>query len=80
MGATNHQARALALNAARKYFDGLHVRPSGDTKKDAPYWKAIKNVRKELRAVGYTPCLVHSASVYALSALRKERARQEATP
>ena len=78
MTATNQEARALALDLARKHFDGIPVWPSGDREADAPYWQAIKKVRKGLYAAGYNPHLVHNAAVRGLGTLRKERALQEA--
>lgn len=79
---TNHTARALALVAARRHFEGIHVWPTDDAAADEPYWQALRNVRRELYAAGYAAHLVHFAAVRGLGALRKERAQQqqETTP
>ena len=78
MGVLNREATALALCLARQYFDGIAVWPSDDDEADAPYWQALKNVRKGLQRAGYAAPYSHTAAVRGLSALRRERGKQEA--
>jgi hypothetical protein len=76
MGAPNREARALALEAARRHFIGLPVYPSGDKEADRDYWAALKRVRAELRRAGHGDFPARMFTTYGLSALRKERTRQ----
>ena len=78
MSAANRKAWTFALVLARHHFDGIPAQPIGDSAADVAYWQALYKVRKDLRLTGYTAHMSHLYAVRGLSALRKERALQEA--
>ena len=67
-------ADPLALRLAREAFADCPVDGSGDIDDRVRYWNGLDDIRRQLRAAGYSDNVARTAILRAIRVLRAERA------